>query len=257
MMKPFRCARAHAKRMNNIARKLRKAADLLDTPGAWEARRNRIPLNLYRFFRRVEARGPIQTVLDVGASRGEFARYCAACFPHAAIHAFEPLPACQAALQRVAAASSRVRVHAFALGDRAGEAEMFQNDYDPSSSVLPMMDRHRELWPKTTGSKKISVRMDTLDNVSGQIAIESPAFMKLDVQGFELHVLQGAQQVLPKVSTLMMEVLFEPLYENQAGFRTILNFMSERGFRFVEFVDERRDPARGALLYADAAFARE
>ncbi len=243
-------------RMTDIARKLRKAADLLETPGAWEARRRRIPLNLYRFFGRVEARGPIRTVLDIGANRGEFARYCSECFPHAAIHAFEPLPACQGALQRVAAANPRIRVHALAVGDRSGEIEMFENDYDPSSSVLPMMDRHRELWPKTAGSKKISVRMDTLDNVSGQIAIESPAFMKLDVQGFELHVLQGAHQVLPKVGTLMMEVLFEHLYEDQADFRRVLNFLAEQGFRFEELVDERRNPDNGSLLYADAAFTR-
>ncbi|MEW6366246.1 MAG: FkbM family methyltransferase [Acidobacteriota bacterium] len=239
------------------ARRLRRYADLLDTPGAWYARRRRIPLPLYQFLRRIGLYADIRTVLDVGANRGQFARWCAALFPHAVIHAFEPLSGCQAALQAAAASEPRIRVHPTALGDHAGRAEMFENDYDPSSSFLPMLDRHREISPKTAHARRIEVQVATLDEIAQQSSFEPPIFMKLDVQGFELAVLRGAQRTLADTTVVMMEILVEPLYEGQAGFSEIVGFMDASGFRFLEFVEERRHPPCMTLSYADAAFLRK
>jgi FkbM family methyltransferase len=236
----------------SLAKELRKFAERLDTPGAGDARRLRVPLNLYRCFERIKHDFAIRTVLDVGANRGEFARHAAGCFPGAAIHCFEPLPVCQPLLQALAAQHPQIRLHPFALGETSGNAEMFENDYAPSSSLLPMQERHRELWPKTVGTKKITVAIETLD---GAIAREKPAapfFLKLDVQGFEMSVLRGATEALRHTAVVMMEVLFEPLYAGQSDYRELLNFMAERDFRFVEFADERRLPPLGKLVYADA-----
>jgi FkbM family methyltransferase len=241
----------------SLAKELRKLADRFDTPGATAARRLRVPLDLFRCFERIKSDFAIRTVLDVGANRGEFARYCADCFPNANIHCFEPLSGCQPSLQALAAQHSRIRLHPVALGESRGQVEMFENDYSPSSSLLPMQDRHRELWPKTVGTKKIQVPMETLDRVAEQAQFPAAIFLKLDVQGFELHVLRGAGAVLQRTTVVQMEVLFEPLYEGQADFRTLLNFMAERGFRFVEFADERRLPPLGKLIYADAIFVNE
>jgi hypothetical protein len=133
---------------------------------------------------------------------------------------------------------------------------MFQNDYAPSSSLLPMEERHKELWPKTVNAKKISVPLDTLDNVAARLAARGPVFIKLDVQGFELHVLRGATRTLQDVAVVMTEVLFENLYTGQADFRTLANFLAEHGFRFLEFSEERRLAPLGRLVYADAVFVK-
>ena len=139
----------------SFANELRKLADRLDTPEAAQARRLHVPLNYYRCFKRIQGEfATIRTVLDAGANRGEFACFAAEFFPDATIHCFEPLPVCQPLLQAVAAARTQVRVHACALGETSGTAEMFENDYAPSSSLLPMEERHRELWPKTANTKK-------------------------------------------------------------------------------------------------------
>jgi FkbM family methyltransferase len=241
----------------SLAKELRKFADRLDTPGAVEARRLRVPLDLFRCFERIKSDFAIHTILDVGANRGEFARYCADCFPEAAIHCFEPLPACQPPLQALAAKRPQIQLHHVALGEQAGQVEMFENEFSDSSSLLPMQERHRELWPKTANTRKIQVPMETLDRVADKAWFATPVFLKLDVQGFELHVLRGASAVLRQTAVVMMEVLFEPLYEGQADFRTLLNFMSERNFRFVEFADERRLPPLAKLIYADAIFVNE
>jgi len=241
----------------SLAGELRKIASRLDTPGVAEARRLRVPLEMYHFFQRIKAEFPIHTVLDVGANTGQFSRWCARCFPEAAIHAFEPLPACQEELKKTAAKFPKIKLQPCALGPQSGQVEMFENDYKPSSSLLPMKDRHRELWPKTANAKKVSVRVEKLDDIAKRESFAKDTFLKLDVQGYELHVLAGAQEVLKQTAVVMTEVLFEPLYEGQAEFRSLLNYFAERGFRFTEFVEERRLSPHGKLIYADAAFVRE
>ena len=240
----------------SLANELRKIANRLDVPGAAAAYRHHVPLDLYRSFERLKSRTAFRTILDVGANRGEFSRYALACFPDAAIHAFEPLPGCQEALRRLAQTQPRVQAHSVALGETSGTVEMFENDYAPSSSLLPMLDRHRELWPKTSRDHKISVPVVTLDGIAFHQPFAPAIFLKLDVQGYELHVLKGALQVLQNTSAVLMEVLFEPLYDGQPDFRELLNFMAEQGFRFLEFADERRLPPSGKLIYADALFAK-
>ncbi|MBL6764906.1 MAG: FkbM family methyltransferase [Verrucomicrobiae bacterium] len=241
----------------SLAGELRKVADRLSTPGAKEARKLRVPLDLYRLYRRLGELTQICTVFDVGANTGEFASWTAKCLPEASIHAFEPLTVCHERLRAAAARHPGMSVHTCALGDRAGMTEMFQNDYSPSSSLLPMEDRHRELWPKTAGDKAVEVEVRTLDDVVAETKAAGPAFLKLDVQGFEMHVLRGAEKALAnEVAIVMCETLFEGLYEGQAEFLEMLRFLDERGFRFLEFADERRLGENGRLIYADAVFVR-
>ena len=241
----------------SIASELRRLADRLDMPGFAEARRLKVPPGLYRFFDRVKHLAEPRTVIDVGANRGQFARAAAVCFPQAVVHAFEPLTVCHEQLRQVAGALPQITIHPFALGDSTGMVEMFQNDYSPSSSLLPMEQLHRELWPKTANTKSISVPLDTLDNVTARRGVQGPVFLKLDVQGFELRVLRGAKQTLQETSIVMSEVLFEGLYEGQADLRTLTNFLADQGFRFLEFAEERRLPPLERLVYADAVFVKE
>ncbi len=131
---------------------------------------------------------------------------------------------------------------------------MFENEYNESSSVLPMMDRHRQLWPFTQRSQPISVPMITLDAFTASLPLAEPLFLKIDVQGYELSVLEGATATLRKVAAAVMEVNFEPLYEGQADFSRLIELMARNDFRFIEFADEMRVPAGGRLIYADAVF---
>jgi FkbM family methyltransferase len=241
----------------SLAGELRKIADRLSIPEAGEAKRLRVPLSQFLLFRRVQALADVRTVLDVGANTGEFARWCAICFPRARIHAFEPLEVCQPALQAAAASHNNLNVHAKALGEECDRTTMFQNDFSPSSSLLPMQDRHREIWPKTRSDKPVEIEVQTLDSFASDNPLEEAIFLKMDVQGFEMHVLRGAAATLPRLSVIMCEVLFEGLYEGQADFREMLNFLAERGFRFLEFADERRLAPHNQMVYADAVFVRD
>ena len=133
---------------------------------------------------------------------------------------------------------------------------MFQNNYTPSSSILPMLDRHRQLWPKTAHDRPLTVKMETLDQIAQRNGIDGPSILKLDVQGFELNVLKGAEKTLTNCVLVQLEVLFEPLYESQSDFLGIMQFLSSHGLQFVDFVEQRRMKPNNSLVYADAAFMR-
>ncbi len=238
-----------------LANELRKLADRMDAPGHAEARRLKIPRHLFQLFGRIRELADIRTVYDVGANRGQFARAAALCFPGAAIHAFEPLEVCQESLRAVAEKHPAIKVRRMALGDSSGTVEMYENDYAPTSSLLPAEDRLREIWPGTANTRKISAPLETLDNVAE--AEGGPAFLKLDVQGFEAHVLRGAERTLRSTAVVMTEVLFEKLYQGQTDLLTLANILAEHGFRFLEFADETRLPPQGRLAYADAVFVRD
>lgn len=236
---------------------LRSLADRFDTPGAAWAKRNRIPLRLYQLFQRIQAAHEVRQIFDVGANRGVFASRAAKCFPGVAIHAFEPLPGCQERLARTRQEFPQISIHPMGVGDQIGTIEMFENEYNESSSILPMLDRHRELWPHTKRTQPIKIPITTLDQFSREHSLAGPIFLKIDVQGFELNVLKGAVETLKRVSAVVAEVNFEALYEGQASFPDILNFLSENGLRFTDFSDEMRRPAGGRLIYADAVFERQ
>ena len=239
----------------SLAKELRKWADRLDAPGYSESRRLRVPYPLYRFFGRVQTWGNVRTVLDVGANCGHFSRAAAQCFPSAAVHAFEPLKVCQQALQKVALRFPQVRVHPVALGERVGEVTMHENAFPDSSSLLTMTERHKQLWPKTRQETPITVPLQTLDGLREHFGA-GPHFLKLDVQGYELNVLRGAEATLRDTLVVFTEVLFEQFYEGQVDFPTMFDFMRARGFRFVEFASECRLPPRGEVAYTDAVFLK-
>jgi len=238
-----------------LASELRKIADRLDAPGHADARRLGAPLHLVQLFQRVRELAEIGTIYDVGANRGEFARIASKCFPEAIVHAFEPLEVCQPPLRKVAGENPGMRVHAMALGDSRGTVEMFQNDYAPTSSLLPMEKRLGELWPGAAHARKTPVQLETLDALD--IERRGDALLKLDVQGFEASVLKGAANTLKQTAVVMTEVLFEKLYQGQADLLTLANLLAWHGFRFLEFADQTRLPPQGRLAYADAVFVRE
>ena len=61
---------------------------------------------------------------------------------------------------------------------------------------------------------------------------------------------------MKNVAVIMSEVQFDAFYEKQTDFLQLQNHLAERGFRFLEFADERRLRDEQRLVYADAVFVR-
>jgi hypothetical protein len=102
------------------------------------------------------------------------------------------------------------------------------------------------------------VDLRTLDSVSKQLVTDSERiFLKLDVQGFESKVLQGAEQFLGRVSGMQLELSLVPLYDGECLFHPMLHCLEERGYDLWSMVPGLVDPSTGRLLQMDAVLFRK
>lgn len=194
-----------------------------------------------------------ETVIDVGAFRGDFALACLRRWHEARVISFEPLnPEPRKAMRGY---RRRWAWYSVALGARVGTVEMNRNEFIPSSSILPMADLHREAFPYTRQSEPVKVGVAMLDEFYEHIA--SPALLKIDTQGYELEVLKGGTEVLTQCDAVVCEVSHEALYEGQPAYADLDTFLERQGFEHAARIDELRHPERqGMLLQSDELWTR-
>jgi FkbM family methyltransferase len=172
-------------------------------------------------------------VIDVGANKGQFALYARVRFPGAEVYSLEPLPEPRARLERLFDGNAHVHVFAAAAGAGPGSARINVSRADDSSSLLPATTRQLDRFPGTDTVGRESVEVKPLDRLLEGVELARPVLLKLDVQGFELEALRGAEEVLASVDTVLTECSFVPFYSGQALFDEVRDFLDERGFRLV------------------------
>ena len=98
----------------------------------------------------------------------------------------------------------------------------------------------------------------TLDDFCRERSIPHLDFLKIDSQGYDLRILQGAREHLAgrRISFIVVEMLFAPLYSGQAYFHEIYGFLTGFGYQLVGLYAIQRSPA-GAILWCDALFRCE
>ena len=202
--------------------------------------------------RRVLSEVDCDFIIDVGANRGQFSLISRMAKPHVPIIAFEPIPNEGEAFRRVTAGLNDIQLHVMALGDKAGDAEIHLSRSVDCSSLLPIGEMQRKLFPRTseTGTLKVSVKR--LDDFEPAWEKHSRILLKIDVQGFELAVLKGAVETLKKCAYVYVECSETELYVGQALYSDVADFLKQRGFnhpsRHNEIVVNRE------LIQADYLF---
>jgi FkbM family methyltransferase len=245
-------------RLVNIARRFSRAAQALDDPRLFLLRRRGLSLELYQKLNQPWLRTlSIATVIDIGANVGHFSVTTSAVFPGAKIYSFEPLPDCFKQLQARTINFHNISAFNLAIGDKSDELAFEQNAFSQSSSFLKMTDTHKAAFPFTRESRHIYVRVEPLDTVAETLAITDPLMVKIDVQGYENHVLRGGIQTIKRAKLIAIETSFEVLYEGQPLFDTIYRKLVDWGFTYVGSLDQLYNPLTGQILQADSIFIKQ
>jgi FkbM family methyltransferase len=196
-----------------------------------------------------------RTVIDAGANRGQFALFARKAFPQATLLCFEPLAGPRDTLTNALGDDPKLRLFDMALGDQDGEAELHVSRSDDSSSLLPISDRQVRAFAATDEVAVVSVPVRRLDSVLSQDDLHAPTLLKIDVQGGELAVLEGADALLGSIEEIVVECSFVELYEGQPRADEVLARARDAGFRIVDVMPSART-ATGELLQADFHLAR-
>jgi len=201
----------------------------------------------------------VDLVIDVGANDGGYARTLRRLGYENRIISFEPLSAPFARLSAAAQGDTRWEVVRSAVGDDEGEIVIHVAGNDgASSSALPMLDTHVAAAPTAAYVGEETVPLHRLDGLVGDRVQGRRCFLKLDVQGFEGAVLDGATDLLSQghVVGVQTEMSLVPLYEGSLLWRETVDRMSAAGYELASLVPGFTDPASGRLLQADGVFVR-
>lgn len=225
--------------------------------GGFELRRHR-PGATY-LARRMEriASESIDLVVDVGAHAGEFASSLRHEGYRGSIVSYEPQGQMFDRLREAADSDPRWACRQLALGSEPGSLTLHVAGNDGfSSSLRPMTSAHEEGDPSSTYVSSETVEVTTLD-----AALEPDRgdrlFLKIDVQGYEAEALAGSTETLKGCRMVELELGLVELYQGQALFGDLVDWMSERGFVLADVEPGFWDERSSRLLQVDGIFVRQ
>lgn len=194
-----------------------------------------------------------RVIFDVGANIGTWTLLAKSVFPHAEIHAFEPLKQHATKFRASVKGLTGITLHEVALGPEGVSVKMHVSDYSDASSILEFSAIGRREW-SLSKIDEVSLQLRGLDALIAENKISFPDVIKLDVQGFELEVLKGAVQTLSRTRAVIAEVSFKEFYRGQCRFDEVVAFLSANEFHAYAFGART---ARGrVLLQTDVLFLR-
>ena len=217
--------------------------------------------HLIDLIRRLE----INVFFDVGANRGFFSKHLRMSGYRGHLFSFEPIPEDYERIRALAANDPRWTVCGYALGAESGRKSLQINlsgDETVLSSFLPLKGQ-------SSDSRIVPVEIRRLDEVLPKLiaAIGSPRiFLKMDTQGFDSQVFEGAGACLDQIMGLQSEISVVPLYDGMPHYTESLARYERFGFELTNLfvVNRTRDgrvveydcvmARRGGLRGADSSF---
>ncbi len=181
----------------------------------------------------------VQVVFDVGANIGQSADRYRLTYPNARILCFEPVSTTFQELNRRVATWRQVETYHLAFGSTAGPKSIHINS-DPISSVNSFVNAF-------DGDLKEVVQVQTLDEFCLKNSIDNVDLLKIDVEGFELPVLQGAQRMLSehRVKSLYLESTMRPNHDHYfVPFDEIDDHLAPLGYSIFGVYEQQMDPIR-------------
>lgn len=172
----------------------------------------------------------LDTVVDIGANRGQFALCIRRLYPEAEIFSFEPLAKATKKYLEVFESDRRTHLFCKAVGPANGSATIHVTQWDVSSSLLPIAEAQQNNFPFAKESRQETVSLTRLSDCVAAPSIAGTALLKLDVQGYELRALQGCDDLLPRFTYVYLEASFIELYVGQPLAGELIAYLASQGF---------------------------
>ena len=212
----------------------------------------------YHFRNLLDNSQPV--VFDVGAYIGDTIEQFKFSFPESYIHAFEPFDESFSVLKNRFQKTDKLFFNNIAVENRiSSNTNMYITQNKGSSSLLQPTKDANEFWegnPLST-QKEVKVETTTIDSYCQKHNIETIDILKIDVQGSELKVLQGAALMIQerRVKLIFTEISIAPNYKGQSEIDEIIKFLRENKYKIFNFFKMKHK--QGKLIECDVLFHTE
>lgn len=197
----------------------------------------------------------VRTVIDVGANEGQFGLWLRARGYAGRIVSFEPVCGAFEILKARAARDANWQVHHLALGAESGHATINVSGYSEFSSLQEVTPAATRFDPRSAAVRQEQITVSRLDDLFLE---DLPhALLKIDTQGFEKQVLDGAARSLSSLCAIQLELPIVHFYKDSWRIGEALEFMREKGFVLSQIQPvnfSSHDPV--SLVEVDALFRR-
>ena len=208
-----------------------------------------------QLVRELIGRHGVTMLIDVGANQGQYARRFRDQGFQGKILSFEPIADAFALLARAAKSDELWETRQLALDRYVGRGLLNVSANSVSSSLLTMEKLHEEAEPTSRVVRSEEVSISTLDAELGA-STETKLWMKLDVQGGEMRVLDGGAGVISRCQVIQCEVSLRPLYRGQPSYLDVLNRLDVEGLYPVFVIPGFSDRESGEMYQLDVIAAR-
>jgi FkbM family methyltransferase len=200
----------------------------------------------------------ITVVLDVGANVGQYATRLRQGGWAGRIVSFEPLPTARIALEQAAATDPLWEVAPpMALGASAGTVTLNVSAESDMSSTLPFLPEMAELLDSAAYTGTVTAPLARLDEVFGQYAGGNDrVLLKIDTQGTESAVLEGASGILERIQGIQLELSIVQVYQGERGYLDMIADLKELGFEPSLFIPGYFNHRTARLISMDGVFLR-
>ena len=198
---------------------------------------------------------PVRTIIDVGANLGQTTLKYRKVFPEATIYAFEPFTEVYKRYQKTFSWDRKIKPYNFAISDKNGKDKFFLNKSHYTNSLLEPEIKLNQSFHRVERSGDVTVNTITLDTFAEKENLGQINILKIDVQGGEMKVLEGAKRLIKeqKIDLIFVEVEFIPLYLRQPMFYDICLYLEEQKYSFFNFYNIGHSTI-GQAIAGDAIF---
>lgn len=189
-------------------------------------------------------------IVDIGGNHGGWSRVALSIFPQVHLSIFEPQHRLAEHLADLEA-NSKVAIHYKGVGNFDGSAPFTFHDRDDSCSFVYVAED-----AQARGFTQSELEICKLDTAMVGCAFGPPDIVKIDAEGLDLQVLEGATETLRTTEIVLVEASVSNRdYPN--SILAVLQKMDHLGFRLFDLTDLNRTPNRKLLWLVEAAFVRK
>lgn len=189
-------------------------------------------------------------ILDVGANHGTWTRAILPYFPEAKYSLVEPQHWLKESFQDLLDNYHKINFYPVGVGKKEGHFNFTLVDRDDSCSF-----RYTEKEAHENGFKQIEIPVITIDQLIAENNLPIPEIVKIDAEGLDIEVLEGASSLFGKTQIFMVEAgIMNTAFSNDA--HSVISYMDDKGYRLFDITDLNRPFSSGVLWLVELAFIK-